>query len=254
MDKILIVGGDSFIGQALYKSWGNQKVLLDLTSRNKEKSKKLFFDLQDPDFSVFSSHYDFIVFLAGITNIKFCIDYPELSEQINVRNTIKALTFFETVSANILFISSADVFDGSKPRESIYGKQRPRNLYGQQKTLVEKFILKNLASTSILRLSKVVDRNFKLFTEWRDAISQGEIIFPYVDKYFSPTSIENVINKINFIRLDGKTKLNHCYGDDDISYYDYAINHLKLDKTLIIPSNDPAGAQRDFFSSLEDDS
>ena len=253
MNKILIVGGDSYIGRALKEFWSCKKFSLYSTSRKSELHDEIFFDLQNPDFSIFSSNYDFIVFLAGITNIKYCIDHPDLSELINVKNTIEALTFFDKLSPNILFISSADVFDGSEPRESIYSKQSPKNLYGQQKTLVEKFIIKELANTSILRLSKVVDQELPLLQQWRDDISEGKCIYPYVNKYLSPTNIEIVLNKINFIRQNNKSKLYHCSGDDDISYFDYAVNYLKFDKNLIIPTHGPSGIEKNYFSSLKDD-
>jgi dTDP-4-dehydrorhamnose reductase len=253
MNNILIVGGDSYIGGALKSFWTDKKFSVDSTSRKTEQLDKIFFDLQNLDFSTFSSNYSFIVFLAGITNIQYCIDHPDLSEQINVEKTIEALTFFEKLSPNILFISSADVFDGSQPRKSIYSKQSPRNLYGKQKNLVEKFIIEELTNTSILRLSKVVDKDLPLFRKWQDEISAGSSIFLYDNKFFSPTSMEIVIDKINSIRQNNHSRLYHCHGDDDISYFDYAIKYLKFDKNLVIPSHDPSGTEKNYFSSLQDD-
>ena len=41
--------------------------------------------------------------------------------------------------------------------------------------------------------------------------------------------------------------------DDDISYFDYAVNYLKFDKNVIIPTHDPSGIEKNYFSSLKDD-
>ncbi len=253
MNKVLIVGGDSFIGQDLQKFWSNQNFEIYQTTRSKKNTNKIFFDLEQPDFSCFSSNYSFIVFLAGISSIDFCKNHPKLSRKINVTNTIKSLNFFETICSNILFISSADVFQGDTPRHKTDSPQKPKNLYGAHKAMVEKHIQEKSTYISILRLSKVIHSQFKLFEEWADQISKGNKIYPYSNKFFSPTSMDNVLKKINLIMLDNKTCIYHCYGDDDISYYEYAINFLPYDKNSVISSIDPLASSENFFSSLDDD-
>jgi len=253
MEKVLIVGGDSLIGKSLRSHWKNKNFDVYSTSRRPDSENQIFFDLQDPVFTDFALEYEYIIFLVGNSNIQDCIDNPALSEQVNVHNSIAALIFFETISSNILFLSSADVFDGSKPRESVHAPHRPKNLYGNQKALVEKFILDESKNITILRLSKVVHFNFKLFLEWEDAVSKKEKIYPYSDKYFSPTELTQVINKIDHIKSHNEIKIHHCYGQNDISYYDYALNYLICDPALIISSKDPSSPTNNFYSSLEED-
>ncbi len=253
MEKILIVGGDSLIGKALIGHWRNKNFEVHSTSRRSDSVDQIFFDLQNPVFTDFAARYEYVIFLAGNSNIQDCIDNPTLSEQVNVINSVAALIFFETISLNVLFLSSADVFDGSKPRESVHASLRPKNLYGYQKSLVEKFILEKSQSISILRLSKVVHSNLKLFLDWEGAVSKKEKIYPYADKYFSPTALTQVINKIDHIKTNNKIKIHHCYGQDDISYYNYALNYLICDPELIIASKDPSPPANNFYSSLKED-
>ena len=253
MEKVLIVGGDSLIGKTLSSHWKNKNFDVYSTSRRPDGVNQIFFDLQNPVFSDFALKYEYVIFLAGNSNIQDCIDNPVLSEQVNVHNSIAALIFFETICSNILFLSSADVFDGSKPRVRVHAPHRPKNLYGNQKALVEKFILEKSKNITILRLSKVVHVNFKLFLEWKDAVSKKEKIYPYSDKYFSPTELTQVINKIDYIKSHNEVKIHHCYGQDDISYYDYAMNYLICDPALIVSSKDPSSLAKNFYSSLAED-
>jgi|TARA_B110000483_G_C18073906_1_gene495244 dTDP-4-dehydrorhamnose reductase len=253
MDKILIVGGDSLVGKSLILSWSNKNFEVHSTSRRVDDHENIYFDLEEPDFSKFSSHYSFIVFLAGNTNIQHCIDNPILSEKVNVHNLIVALNFFETICTNVLFLSSADVFDGSNPRESVYARHSPKNLYGHHKALVENFILEKSKIISILRLSKVIHSDFKLFLDWKKAVYKKEEIFPYSDKYFSPTQLTQVIDKINHIRLNNEIQIHHCSGDDDISYFNYALKYLECDPALITPIKDPSASKQNFYSSLQED-
>jgi dTDP-4-dehydrorhamnose reductase len=253
MDKVLIIGGNSMIGKALADKWSNQNFEVHSTSRRFLNSNQIFFDLQGPNFSVFSDQYECIVFLAGDTNIQSCINNPILSEKVNVTNSILALDFFETISSNIIFISTDDVFFGSTPRESVNSPPKPKNLYGHQKALVERHITNNTANTAILRLSKVIHPKFNLFAEWRNAISQKQKIYPYIDKYFSPTNLVSVIEKISYIKSNNDTKIHHCSGEDDISYFDYALHYLDGNQTLIMPTKDPFASTDNFYSSLLDD-
>ena len=103
MDKVLIIGGNSMIGKALADKWSNQNFEVHSTSRRFLNSNQIFFDLQSPNFSVFSDQYECIVFLAGDTNIQSCINNPILSEKVNVINTILALDFLK-VFLQILFL------------------------------------------------------------------------------------------------------------------------------------------------------
>ena len=47
MNNTLIVGGDSYIGRALKRFWGDKKFSLDSTSRKPELHEELFLNLQN---------------------------------------------------------------------------------------------------------------------------------------------------------------------------------------------------------------
>ncbi len=234
---ILIIGGDSLIAKNYIDFCICKGLDFVYTSRrNNQKNKAIFLDLKNPDFELFKKkQFNFTIFFASISNIEFCENNRDETYLINVINTQKSLKVFSKISKKVLYISSNCVFDGKKPFMTVDDITNPMNEYGRQKLEVENWIKSNLKNTSILRASKIIHPQFDLINEWKNKLDKKKEIYPYVNKFLAPTSIKNVIKKIEFIRRNNESSLHHCKSNKDLSYYEFALdifgNHIN--KNLI---------------------
>ena len=86
----LIVGIDSFVGQAVAEIWSSRNVRFRATTRRilAPESDHLFLDLKEPIQGNFSTRFSSAVLLASVSDIAKCEKYPEQSYAINVKNTV----------------------------------------------------------------------------------------------------------------------------------------------------------------------
>jgi dTDP-4-dehydrorhamnose reductase len=223
--SILIVGGDSAIAKCYIQSCKDNKLSFKATSRRKNLSSNfIYFDLNDPNFDVFNDQrFNFVIFFASICSIDFCEKNKKKSHYINVENTKKSLDEFSKISNRLLFLSSNAVFDGKHPFRLSNDDPNPINEYGRHKLEVEEWIKHYSKKISVLRLSKVIHPYYELINDWRNNLDQGFEIYPFTNKFFSPTHIKNVLEKIEEIRKEKKISIFHCASSEDISYYEYAL-------------------------------
>ena len=192
--NILIIGGDSKIGTALYKRLINKNLIVWKTTRKKNiKQNEFYFNLEDEilDSSFPKIKFDFVLLCASITSLDYCNKFPELSYKVNVVNTLKVLKYFTKKESFIIFFSTNLVFDGLKPNRSITEPLNPCTEYGKQKTLVENELSK-LPNNAIFRLTKIIDYNFKLFDNWIEDLNNLNTISPFYDMKMSPVWIDDL--------------------------------------------------------------
>ena len=136
--RTLIIGGSSKIGK-YFKS----KKYLKTYYKNTLKDG-IFFDLAKSDIIKIIDKYNItkIVLLSAISDPDECYYNKTLSNNLNVKFTIKLLK--KIISKNIYFVffSSEYIFDGLKGNYSEKSIPKPNNLYGKQKLKVENFIKK----------------------------------------------------------------------------------------------------------------
>ena len=103
--NICIVGGDSFIGQNLYKTFSLLKFNCIKTSRKLQKKKNtLHLDLINlKGLNEIPSSLDLIIFCAGMTSIKDCQQDPNKSHLLNVKNTILTCNHFNSLGIPVYF-------------------------------------------------------------------------------------------------------------------------------------------------------
>ena len=114
-NKILILGGDSKIGKALYLDLikNNLKVFKS-TRREKTGIDEFYLDLSiELDFSKLpNENYNFVFFCISITSIDFCKKNILETNNINVNQTIKLINYFYKKGTFIVYFSTNLVFDG----------------------------------------------------------------------------------------------------------------------------------------------
>ena len=92
-ENVLIIGVDSQIGSALKNHLTLKKITVFGTTRKKERANlnTYYFDLEKPNFEIFTNKFTSVVVCAATTNIAECEKEPQKHKAINVTNTIKTI-------------------------------------------------------------------------------------------------------------------------------------------------------------------
>ncbi len=225
---ILIIGGNSKIGEALINSYRSENYKLAYTTRDFEKlSSNIFYlDLENDDVEKYINNIfpKKVFFCAAITSMIDCSKRPIFSYKINVTNTFILIKHFIKKGSFVVFLSTGAVFNGETPFSTIDEVVKPQTEYGKQKVEIEKLINTLMPSQwAIIRLSKVISTEFQLIHKWINILRKEEKISPYNDIVFSPISIELVVSVIKKIANDKIFGFFHISANKDISYYDLAL-------------------------------
>jgi len=238
--NILIVGGDSKIGSALYKRLvKGTSTVWKTTRRQNLVENEFYFNLEDEfDISIFPKiRFDFVFMCASITSLEYCRKNPDESKKINVVNTLKVLSYFNKNESFVIFFSTNLVFDGTKPASTFSDQTNPITEYGKQKILVENE-LKKLSKTAIFRLTKIIDYEFKLFDSWIDDLNNLNNIFPFYDMKMSPVWMDDMIEFLLKYLEKPEKGVFHVSALDEITYYEaaqYIVRKLSLDLNNVVP-------------------
>lgn len=240
--NFLIIGGESKIGRNILS------LLLSLGCDAWKSSRKanildqneFYFDLSQAveQWEFPKIKFDVVFICTAITSIDFCEKNIEETRKINVYNTIKLAKYFIESGSFIVYFSSNLVFSGVAEFSSTIHDRHPVTEYGKQKEKVECELLKWKNNVAIVRLTKVIDQDFKIFKEWIADLYENRNIFPFADMVFSPISIEYLCNFLKVLAMEKKSGIYHLSGNSDISYSNsafYIAKKLKLDSSLILP-------------------
>lgn len=224
-DRVLIVGVNSRIGGALFKSYASDKFSVFGTSRRKSEVGDEIFYLD-----VLSSQSDreklpetSVVFLcAYISNMADCSE-DDCSEMVNVKGILDLANYFLNKGSFVVFLSSNAVFNHEQNYANETDYPYPRSSYGQQKYEVENQLLssvnkhfsKNLA---IVRMTKVLAYDLPLLKNWQLTISRGENIKAFGDLKICPISLGFALNGLRKIADSRSAGIFHLSGDTEYSY------------------------------------
>lgn len=222
MKSILIVGASSKIGSYFKLKFNSDNYKIYESSRSKSINN-FYLDLEYIDeFLDKDYRFDYVVIFSAITVIKQCEKDPEKCFLINTTNTKKLVEYFVNKNSYVLCFSTDNVFNGSRTNYNVSEKKSPRSVYGRSKALLEDELKKYLDKICILRMTKVIDGNNKLFKNWLVDLSNNIEIFPYHDTFISPISIDylsEILVKIIKLKIVGIQQVSSY---DQVSYSDIA--------------------------------
>ena len=155
--KILITGGDSFIGSALSKALSSQfKIFFSHSSENAEITgcTPIRIDLckeYEITDNILYIRPDAVINCAAMTHLDRCERNRELAFSVNVHGAGIVAKACEQIRAKLVHISSSYVFDGEKGMYSERDYPHPVNYYGLTKMLSERLVKKYNRGSIILR-------------------------------------------------------------------------------------------------------
>ncbi len=229
--KILIVGSNSLIGEAFLDHLSLSGINAIGTTRRKASigRSQIYLDLSENTKSFqYPESIDTAVICAGVTKIEECRRNSKLSYVINVKNTLELIKKLVTRGAFVIYLSSNQVFDGSIPYRMPEDPVSPVTEYGRQKAEVERKISQWGDSISIVRFTKVLGPKDPLFSQWSEALRNGESIRPFSDMFMAPVPLSCAVSVLKIImdlRLSGITQVS---GKQDIPYLEAACLGARL--------------------------
>lgn len=243
-EKVLIIGIDSQIGVSLREYLLKKNITVYGTTRKNKTScsNTFYFDLEQPDFSVFSNKFSIVILCAGTTSIEECERDPVRHKKINVTNTQKIIEKFSEEGSFIIYLSSNLVFSGENKFYKFNDKKDPITQYGKFKAEVEDFLINYYNENScILRLTKVISETTPFIVQWKNNANGGKKIETYSNKFLSPIHMENVVENIFLLINQKKIGIYQFSDAREISYTDYAKEIFKNNQialSLITEVND----------------
>jgi len=223
MTNVLIIGGDSYIGQTLGALLIGQGHNVVATQR-KESQQDNYLDLSSPltNQALLSQQYDTVVFLAAMTNISQCRNFPLQAQQLNVVNTLKLLNYFSQRNIFSIFMSTNQVFSCQQANMHWQTEYQPCSFYGELKAKVEQEILKQSLNVAIVRPTKVIGVNFLLFEQWLETLVNNKPLLAFKDHFIAPISLSFLCKQLLALIQAPNNTIIQLSGAKDISYYQLA--------------------------------
>lgn len=246
MTSALIIGKHSLIGGALYAKLQKNNISVSATTRET-------LDLANPTIWRLP-RADIAYLCAAITKLNTCERDPAATRRINVEGISALARQLSEAGTFVVFLSSNQVFDGTKPHRRAADVPCPINEYGRQKAEAEQAVLS--AGGAVLRLTKVIAPGDARILEWKTRLTAGQTIAASDDLYLAPVTMDQVTTALAAIGTSHKSGIYQLSGPEDCSYFDLAVQlatHLHLPTDRITPGKTAAHIPKNFrprYSSL----
>lgn len=223
--KAIILGIDSGIGRALGNALAARGDRFVGTTRRRERVGKtiLYFNLDDPKSSDSGlPEADVAFFCAAVTSFADCRNQPELARRVNATTPAAIAARLVKQGTRVVLLSTSAVFDCRVPRMTADRPRLPASAYGRTKAEAEVAFLALGPSASVLRLTKVLTPDMKLFADWIRALMLAKPIRAFDDHRFCPIALGHVVQALLAIADHGEGGIYQASGASDISYADAA--------------------------------
>jgi dTDP-4-dehydrorhamnose reductase len=247
--RVLVIGGDGLIGDALTNALEKRGDNVTATTRRLlPNGNRLFLDLQNFQ-DVPLPRVDVAVFCAAVTTFDRCRKNKPLARRTNVTGTSALARRLVDAGAHIILLSTTAVFGFHNPHVPAETVVNPSSAIGEFKAEAEAAFRGFGALASILRLTKVLTAETALFANWVASLAQHQHIVAFTDHHIAPLTLERVTNDIIAICERCSGGIYQLSGARDISYFDAArflARRMKVHETYVhgaraIDSNIPPG-------------
>tara|TARA_Y200000002_G_scaffold378203_1_gene385117 strand:+ start:143 stop:1024 length:882 start_codon:yes stop_codon:yes gene_type:complete len=163
MKKHIVIGASGLIGGSLLNLLKEESSNAIGTYTAKKEPSLYYFDLITEDYSIFKdiNEGDIFYLLSAYSNPNWIAKNRDQAEDLNYKKTIKFINFLISKKAKILFMSSVEIFDGTKGDYKEDDSPNPLNYYGELKFQVEDYLAVNYDNYTIARTGWNVGLNEK---------------------------------------------------------------------------------------------
>ena len=219
-NKILIIGSSGPISLGLAARFAGQSVVI-----GRGRTAVQHFDLEDSRTFTALEQADVshAVFVSAFTGFMPCENDPARAFRTNVKQTAEAVAILNENGVPVSYLSSSAVFGPSDTHKCEHSSPRPNNVYGKTKRLAELQILHGRKTiNSIVRLTKLFDKNLPIFRRWTDSAQQHNTLTASGSYRLSPLPLSMVVDHVQKIVEQKITGITHLTSDQDLSYFDLA--------------------------------
>lgn len=254
MNSALVIGGDGFIGSALFRHLSSKKIRTIKTSRNLNvvDSNSVYLDLSKLSDLTVLPKVEVVFICAAISTKLGCVENPELAYQVNVLAPKILAKYFLDQGSRVIYLSSSAVFHSSDEFACEESKTSPITEYGKLKALAENFLLDGSNNLSdklvIVRPTKIFEAKDSLIAKWIEHLRLGIEIEAFDHVLIAPISLQYLINSLDVIGRTRSTGIFHLSGNEELSFYEFAkrlaseigVAHRLVRPSNNLNSNDPA--------------
>jgi dTDP-4-dehydrorhamnose reductase len=236
--RFCIIGGDGAIGSALEKRLRARGVAARSSTRREsvDPTTQFSLDLRGDLTDVAIPECDVIVLAATMAKLADCRADPETARRVNVDAQVNLARRAARSGAFVVFLSTSQVFDGTRSSVAPDETPAPRSLYGRLKAEAEMKLLQLDGEVAVIRLSKVIGRHLLLFESWRRELLRGKTINAFEDLVMAPIAMEKVVAGIETIGLRRLRGVWHLGGREDMNYVEagrHLARRLGADEALV---------------------
>ncbi len=192
MAKVLVTGANGMLGSDLceiFKEKGHQVIGTDLETLD-------VCDYEAVQETVIQIEPDFVIHLAGMTDVDDCEKEPEKAFHINTIGTQHVALACQKTRALLVYLSTLSVFDGAKSESySEFDTPNPKSWYSLSKYRGELIVEKLLSQYYIVRAGWMFGGGLedkKFVAKIMDLASKKGSINVVDDKFGSPTYTRDI--------------------------------------------------------------
>ena len=192
-------------------------------NRNKIKHG-IRFNLNRNDISPIIKKYKIsrAVIMSAYSDLDFCKKNKKISHRLNVVETKKLISKLIRNEMYFIFFSTEQVYNGNKGFYTETSETKPKNLYGRQKLLIEKFITKKTKNFCIFRVAKTYTNNLNdktLISDFLRKSKNKSVVYAAADQRFSPLYVLDLIKITNFFLSKKITGIFNVGGNEKVNRY-----------------------------------
>jgi dTDP-4-dehydrorhamnose reductase len=216
--KALILGASGLLGQALMREWREDEVtglsVEDVDIRDAARVREI----------VEKERPAWIILAAAYTDVDGCESHQDLAFGVNRDGAAHVATAARQVGANLLFLSSDYVFDGTKVAPYEVGDERnPQSVYGRTKAEAEVQLLDLMPQCCIVRTAWLFGKGGKCFP---DTILRAAATRPLLevvsDQRGCPTYSQDLARAIVQLCHRGASGIVHLTNAGSCSWFEFA--------------------------------
>ncbi len=220
----LLVGADSEIAAATWRHFEQRGLPAVGTTRRIDRvsSRLRLLDLHAPadDWTIPEGITSACIF-AAVARLAACAADPAASAFINVDQTLRLVDRLIERGIHVLFLSTNQVFDGSRPHVPGDAPASPVSEYGRQKARAEAALLRHIAAgapVGILRLAKIVSPDMALVRGWTEALRARQTIRAFSDMTMAPVPVALTASAIAELMASRERGVFQLTGPADVTY------------------------------------